>query len=72
MYLEQLETKDLSQEQEREINHVAALGFGQDHVAMLDDTINHIHSADLIHIDYSERGMRGFAMYTACLWRRFV
>ena len=70
MKMELVSTQNLGADTEREINTVAAAGFGNDKEATLDDTINHIRSADLIHLAVNYAGfIAGFAMYRSCLWR---
>lgn len=52
------------------INEVAAAGFGFDRPeGMLEDTIRHIRSADIVQKAVQGKELVGFALYARCLWR---
>jgi hypothetical protein len=52
------------------INEIAAAGFGHDEPeTMLEDTLHHIQSADIVQKAVQGRELVGFALYARCLWR---
>lgn len=52
------------------INRIACLGFEQaNNPAMLEDTKNHIQSAELVHLAYDEQRLIGFSLYRSYLWQ---
>lgn len=60
--LTDLETKN--------INTLAALGFGQDETAeMFRDTMEHVRGANYVQRFYHEEQLVGFALYKRCLWQ---
>lgn len=67
-----LETADaLTPAKEQTINTLASRGFGQAETpAMLQDTQEHLASADYIQQAFDNDRMVGFALYRRCLWRQ--
>lgn len=56
--------------QELAINSLASRGFSQEESpAILQDTREHLASADFIQQTYDQDKMIGFAMYRRVLWR---
>lgn len=54
----------------KNINTVAALGFGQDETEeMLADTMRHVENADIVQRSYIDGGLVGFALYKRLLWQ---
>ncbi|MCA9340691.1 MAG: hypothetical protein KDA17_07275, partial [Candidatus Saccharibacteria bacterium] len=60
----------ITQEEMREIAHLAGIGFGQgDSPAMFDDTLSHISDSDTIMLARHEGQLAGFSMAKRYLWR---
>lgn len=54
----------------KNINKIAAAGFGQEETKeMLEDTQEHIRAADFIQRSYIEGEEVGFALYKRLLWQ---
>ena len=52
------------------INEIASVGFGFDNPDdMLEDTLAHIHSADLVQRTIDGKETVGFALYQRSLWQ---
>lgn len=61
---------NLSAETTAEINRIACRGFEQqNNLAMLEDTRNHIESAELVHLAYDGQDLVGFSLYRSSLWQ---
>jgi len=61
---------DLTSEDERAINHLASIGFNEpDEAAMLEDTQQHLRSADYIQQTFDGKDVVGFALYARRFWR---
>ena len=63
-------TTNLTNQEARDMNRLAAAGFEQSEDDMLEDTTNHIVGADEMQLLYDEdERMSAFALYRGCLWR---
>lgn len=70
MIIETMNTHEVSSKLIKTLNEIAATGFNQPpNDAMMNDTKQHIQSAEHIQIAYtSPQEAIGFALYRRCLW----
>ena len=63
-------TTNLTDQEARDMNRLAAAGFEQSEDDMLEDTTSHIVGAEEMQLLYDDNErMSAFALYRGCLWR---